>query len=339
MANDVYTQALGGVQTLVSAKAATRALNSALKARGETPDTVDAEAMSRILLGPVLSEFETILPPQGLKKQLRNLAASLRKNFPKVTHAPQEEMTEEEVSAEEVISADNTHEDDEEDREFGDQQSGDQEAPVPEPQTDPGFIYQTNALSEVPESLDLIFSVSSTGEHRTPQAPGEVRKPEPVQNVPSAVLEVPTEPFDLPTEFLHLAEADAQPATPESVTPTATPKPVVPARAPLSQEQLEAAVLRFAQLEHVKFVAALRADGDVAAKRGSGMDVGALAQLGLIGLKLLRRSGPLRTYYLAHTQGQLFLLPFGEDTLALVGAPELNVGAVFNTLTRLKEER
>ena len=350
MANEVYTQALGGVQTLVSAKAATRALNSALKAKGETPDTVDAEAMSRILLGPILSEFETILPPQGLKKQLRNLAASLRKNFPKVTHAPQEEMTEEEVSAEEVVvSADNTHEDYEEDREFGDQQFGDQEAPVPEPQTDPGFIYQTNALSEVPESLDLIFSVSSTGEHRTPQAPGEVRKPESVQNVPSAVLEVPTEPFDLPTEFLHLAEADAQPATPEFATPefatpgfttpTATPEPIAPARAPLSQEQLEAAVLRFAQLEHVKFVAALRADGDVAAKRGSGMDVDALAQLGLIGLKLLRRSGPLRTYYLAHTQGQLFLLPFGEDTLTLVGAPELNVGAVFNTLTSLKEER
>ena len=107
---------------------------------------------------------------------------------------------------------------------------------------------------------------------------------------------------------------------------------------PISQEQLEGAVLRLAQLEQVKFVAALRAGGEVAAQRGSGIDVGALAQLGLVGLKLLRRSGPLRAYYLAHTRGQLFLLPFGEDTLALIGTPELNVGAVFNTFTVLKEE-
>ena len=98
-------------------------------------------------------------------------------------------------------------------------------------------------------------------------------------------------------------------------------------------------MLRLAQLEQVKFVAALRANGDIAAKRGSGIDADALAQLGLIGLKLLRRSGPLRTYYLAHTQGQLFLLPFGDDTLTLVGTPELNDGAVFNTLTALKDER
>ncbi len=328
MANEVYTRALAGVQNLVSAKAANRALANALKAKGETPDTVDAEVMSRILLGPILSEFETILPREGLKKQLRNLAASLRKNFPKAApEVPQEVEAQDAVTAEEVVVfAEDSHEDYAEERE--------EDALGLEARTDPGFVYQTNALSEVPESLDLIFSVSSTGERRTPQAPEAVRKPEPIQT--SAVIEVPTEPFELPTEFLeHAFESEPEPATPTSTVPT----PTAPASAPLSQAQLEAAVLRFAQLEQVRFVAALRAGGEVAARRGSGIDVDALAQLGLVGLKLLRRSGPLRTYYLAHTQGQLFLLPLGEDTLTLVGTPELNVGAVFNTLASLKEEK
>ena len=87
MANNVYAQALGGLQSLVSARAAERALGNALQAKGETADTVDAEVMSRVLLGPILSEFETIMPREGLKRQLRSLAANLRKNFPKAPEA------------------------------------------------------------------------------------------------------------------------------------------------------------------------------------------------------------------------------------------------------------
>lgn len=326
MANEVYTRALGGVQNLVSAKAASRALNNALRARGETPDTVDAEAMSRILLGPILSEFETILPREGLKRQLRGLAANLRKNFPKAAPEPVAEPTVE--LAEEVeISAEDVHEE----AAYEDDTS----IPSSGRETDPGFVYQTKALSEVPESLDLIFSVSASSV-KVPQPP-EHQQREP--NAPSAasaalgpdVLEIPEEPFELPEEFFAHLGADA-PASPEPVSSA-------PVSEPLSQEQLETAVLRLAQLEQVKFVAALRSSGEVAAKRGSGMDADALAQLGLIGLKLLRRSGPLQTYYLAHTQGQLFLLPIGDDTLTLVGTPELNVGAVFNTFATLKEEK
>ena len=335
MANEVYTRALGGVQRLVSAKAASRALENALKAKGKTPDTVDAEVMSRILLGPILNEFETILPREGLKRQLRSLAANLRKNFPKVdAPSPAPEPTAESVvdvveNSETLVSAEDVREEDKDEE--------DASSSLPEQETDPGFVYQTKALSEVPESLDLIFSVTSSSV-KMPQPPEhKKREPEPVRNAPSAVLgpdvlEIPEEPFELPEEFLaHAREADTQTRL-ELTAP-------VHASEPLSQKQLEAAVLRFAQLEQVKFVAALRSNGKVAAKRGSGIDVDSLAQLGLIGLKLLRRSGPLQTYYLAHTQGQLFLLPIGDDTLTLVGTPELNVGAVFNTFATLKEER
>ncbi len=326
MANEVYTRALGGVQRLVSAKAASRALGNALKAKGETPDTVDAEVMSRILTGPILSEFETILPREGLKRQLRSLAASLRKNFPKAAPEPVAEPAVEVAEVE--VSAEDVHEEDTYENKAS--------APVSEQGTDPGFVYQTKALSEVPESLDLIFAVTSSSV-KLPQPPEhEVKRAEPISSavLEPDVLEIPEEPFELPEEFFsHVPEADA-PASPE----LAASAPV-PTSEPLSQAQLETAVLRLAQLEQVKFVAALRSSGEVAAKRGSGIDVDALAQLGLIGLKLLRRSGPLQTYYLAHTQGQLFLLSIGDDTLALVGTPELNVGAVFNTFAKLKEER
>ena len=291
MANNVYAQALGGLQNLVSLRAAERALRGALQAKGETSDTVDAEVMSRILLGPILSEFETIMPREGLKRQLRSLAANLRKNFPKAPEAVPETALEveslEEVSVEEVAEVP-------------------EEVFTPPPVQSADFAYQTHALSDVPESLDLMSAASP--ELSTVQTP---------QRISEAVLrEVPV----VPQEPLE----DAAASSPTSVTP--------------SQEQLEGAVLRLAQLEQVKFVAALRAGGEVATQRGSGIDVDALAQLGLVGLKLLRRSGPLRAYYLAHTCGQLFLLPFGEDTLALIGTPELNVGAVFNTFTVLKEE-
>ena len=326
------------MQRLVSARAASRALDSALKARGETPDTVDAEVMSRVLLGPILSEFETILPREGLKRQLRSLAANLRKTFPKPLLAePESADADTDVNADMDADADIYAE---EPRQVVVDEGADDEGEASTPsvhETEPGFVYQTNALSGVPESLDLMFSVT-TSSVRTPLAPQSVVAAQPAEearNVVSAalesgdLLEIPEELLELPDSFEPELET---PGTSAPETPTETPTP------PLSGAQLEAAVLRFAQLEQVKFVAALRPNGEVAAQRGSGIDVAALAQLGLVGLRLLRRSGPLRTYYLAHTRGQLFLLPFGEDTLTLVGTPELNVGAIFNTFTSLKEE-
>ena len=333
MANEVYTRALGAMQSLVSARAASRALNSALKARGETPDTVDAEGMSRILLGPILSEFETILPREGLKRQLRSLAANLRKNFPKPVPAEPEGEDEAELDAH-VADVEDARQ----------VVADEDEMQTPEVhETEPGFVYQTNALSEVPESLDLMYSATNSPV-KTPSAPqpqGVIAAPQPeeARDIVSAALES-GDLLGLPEELLELPDS-FEPEVPEPETSALTPTSSAPeASSPsVSQEQLEAAVLRFAQLEGVKFVAALRPDGEVAAQRGSGMDVAALAQLGLVGLKLLRRSGPLRTYYLAHTRGQLFLLPFGGDTLTLVGTPELNVGAIFNTFTSLEEER
>ena len=97
-------------------------------------------------------------------------------------------------------------------------------------------------------------------------------------------------------------------------------------------------MLRFAGLEEVKLVAAFGPKGEPSHARGGGFDLDALARFGLMTLTLLRRSGRVRAYYLAHSLHQLFLLPLGGSTLIVVGTPELNVGSVFGALSTLEEE-
>jgi len=192
-------------------------LEAALRSRQRSPDSIDGELMSRLLLGPILRELESILPHEGLRHNLGRLAQQLRR-----LHA--------------APSA---------------------ERPLPE-----AIVYHE---------------------------------------------------------------------------PVAAPAPPVASPA-VSEVTLERFVLAFAHLDHVRQVAVLRQGGEVTLARGEGVDLATLARLGLLGLKLLSRSGRLHTYYLAHSRGQLFLFSLGVDTIVVVGAPELTIGAVLATYARLKEE-
>ena len=137
-------------------------------------------------------------------------------------------------------------------------------------------------------------------------------------------------------------ETPAEPSRASQPLPTPAPAPSVAPRRktfpPLSDAQLEATVLRFAGLEEVKLVAAFGPGGEVVCSRGGGFDLAALARFGLMTLTLLRRNAHVRAYYLAHSLHQLFLLPLGGSTLLVIGTPDLNVGAVFGTLSVLEEE-
>ncbi len=145
------------------------------------------------------------------------------------------------------------------------------------------------------------------------------------------VDEIPAEP--LPDVAVTKRETSA-PASALAVAIT-EPDDVKPA---LTASQLEDAILRFAQIEEVKLVAAIKTNGEIIASRGSGLNLEALSRYGALGLKLLGKSGHLRSYYLGHSRGQLFLLPLGQDTIMVVGNPELNIGAIFAALSMLKEE-
>lgn len=310
MPNRVYTHAHEGLATMVSARAATRVLQDTLRDRGTTPDTVSAEQMHDLLLGPVLKEFEQILPREGLKRNLSGLAKEL------------------------------------EALETGAAGRGDQAENNPSRLESIRNFLNTPIIGERPAAESVPARPGATSEEAGNKETGSdetggarisrsaQRRPEPS---PKDTLEIPPGDISPPTR------------TP---VPSATPVPPSKARAqrptraasqrkaaPLSEERLEQIVLRFAQIEHVRIVAAIRDNGEIAVSRGSGIDIDALSRYGLMGLRLLGRSGELNSYYLAHTKGQLFLFTFGRDTLILVGRSELNVGTVFATAAALKEEQ
>lgn len=283
MANRVYTKTHHGLTNMVSARAASKALDNALRGKGATPETVDVALMKKLLLGPILQEFKGILPPTGLRHNLRELADSLTDTQEDIQDIKSSEMAEPTL--------------------------GDPDAP--------------------PTESDHVAKPSTEPDIRVTPTPAE----EPRKEVPVAAASAPSR-----VKNPRLAAALSQnPQRPQSSL-AGKAKPAKPEPQRLTPQQLEHMVLSFAQLEQVNLVAALDRGGDIITVRGSGIDIPALSRLGLTGLKLLSRSGRLRSYYLAHPRGQLFLFPIAQTTLVVVGSAELNVGAVFNTITTLKEE-
>jgi hypothetical protein len=97
-------------------------------------------------------------------------------------------------------------------------------------------------------------------------------------------------------------------------------------------------LVKFAQLENVKVVAAVRPNGEISMARGTGFDLDALSRIGSLGLKLLSRGRSIRSYYLSNNRYQLFMFPLFSHTLIVVGSSEVNVGEVFSTLSHLESQ-
>lgn len=238
MPNDVYRQTHEGLSAIVSARAASRVLDTVLATEHEDAEQISGARMSELLLGPIYRELRGALPRLGLKRQLRGLAGRIReaRNF-------------DDVRLQGLVTFD-----------------------PPAPSTPPQPVPGAPAVA-------------------TPQ-------------VAVAVLE---------------AEQEAE-------------------RHTLSAEALSHIVLTFAQLDAVKLVTAIRSHGEIVSSRGSAPNLDGLFRYGPTALRLLGRQRRVRSYYLSHTQGQLFLLPFEDDTVILIGTLELNLGTVFTTLSKLKEE-
>jgi predicted regulator of Ras-like GTPase activity (Roadblock/LC7/MglB family) len=111
-----------------------------------------------------------------------------------------------------------------------------------------------------------------------------------------------------------------------------------PVRRALSAEELERHVQRFAQIEHVRLVAVIRQDGSLAASLGGGPDLTLLARISRLALTLLAKGGTVRQVHLGHSEGQLFLFPFGSDLLVVFGGVDLNLGTVTTAFTALALE-
>ena len=370
MANDIYVTAHTALSELVSVRAASRVLDSALKQKGKTPGSVSAADMRELLRGPVFRELEAILPREGLKLKLKKLSRELRKlEAAEADAAPEREnevdgasgadptgKTTESVMTRSILG------------EAGAEATSVQTALKPVATWQPPSTPTVSAARAEHPALDVSLDEQGSAEPHT-----EVILAEPefsaaeAGDVEAAAGEAGTVETDLaPADDTLPVEDDllvadsaltedaaldlepdvekrdvAEPSAPGSASASPDIIPASPSEAPtertLDAGAIEGVVLEIAKLEHLKFVAALRG-GQIVFARGGGFDADALSRLGTMGLKLLERSGKLRSYYLAHTDGQLFFFPLGPYILSIVGTTKLNMGLVFTALQQLKED-
>ena len=77
--NDIYHHTRSSLISIVSANVADNTLESVLHASGLNQETVNADHMMQLIRGPIYREFQTIVPKEGLKRQLTKLIGELQK--------------------------------------------------------------------------------------------------------------------------------------------------------------------------------------------------------------------------------------------------------------------
>lgn len=314
MGNAVFDYTQDVLATLVSPRAAKRVLEEAVESANETPDTVPVSIMQTLLTGYIRFEFEQMLPREGLASRLERLAAQLPQQ--ERSHSRQRDSSDSSDEVTEITEI--------------------TEAAKREPSTDDladeANNATNNATAEVAEVANVLtsaagdetatitdlaeFTRTASQASKTPASSAKSSK----GNLPAVMWK---DQFAVTSKAAKLKGITMADSTKTKQT--------------LSEAQLEAIVMRFAQVEHAKLIAAVRENGTIVTSRGAGVDLNSLSRFGLMGLRLLERSGELRSYYLAHSRGQLFLFCFGKDTVIMLGSSDINVGTVFATLSSVKE--
>lgn len=309
MANAVFVYTEDALATLVSPRAAKRVLEEALTTANDTPDTVSVAVMQALLTGYIRFELEQMLPREGLQGQLEQLSVRLvhvQDTTADVEAAADAEVTADAGSSEVAGSS----------KDAGSNEiANDANRAVADLAE---FTRTASAAKKAPADASSANTssvhagqASSKANHSSKANPG---------NLPAAMWK---DQFAVANKAARLKGITMADSTKTKLT--------------LSEAQLESIVMRFAQVEHAKLIAAVRENGTIVTSRGAGVDLNSLSRFGLMGLRLLERSGELRSYYLAHSQGQLFLFCFGKDTVIMLGSSDINVGTVFATLSSVKE--
>jgi hypothetical protein len=315
MANEVYLLTHDGLSQMVSSRVATRFLDRALDAKGYSADSVSSEEMRDILQGPILRELRQILPKDGVERSIKQISRNLKKQAEKVAEAA---LAVANASASDGFKS-SSH------------------LPMVS-----GNVLLTNDDDELTSPEQVLNFAEATDDLGVIQhsSPLEDKQAFDTSEVEAALATV------LDTTVLDAAPEENTPAVSPNVnkeveqpeTPAANPVKPNPLKAEHSPEDLAKMLVKFAQLENVKLVAAVRPNGEVSMARGSGLDVDALSRLGSLGLKLLSRGRTIRSYYLSNSRYQLFLFPLASHTLIVVGSSEVNVGEVFNTRSQLESQ-
>ena len=143
-------------------------------------------------------------------------------------------------------------------------------------------------------------------------------------------------PHEVATPAPTPAHAQASTAEPEPA-----PAPV-PDGAPATRrlpDDSEVVLMALAVLEGVDGAAVFDAVGRTLSTRGEVPDVDALGRVIAAGGGLLERHGPLRSVGVTTSRGVMIAVPVPPRWIAVSGAPDMNLGAVYAALTALEEER
>jgi hypothetical protein len=372
MANEVYLLTHDGLSQVVSARAATRFLDKALESKGLSPDSVTTENMREILQGPILRELRQILPKDGVERSIKQISRNLRKQAEKVAEqmlaanasAPVavsssnlpsvsgdvlitgedevEAFTSEGVSAEQAYTA---RQDDTTSQDYN------QVLNYDAAEADLGIVSHSVPLGpEAFENSSFDVPAFDTQSFETPTFDTSAGLAGVLPAYPAdsrLVASQATESASVSTASQVKADSTAQPVTSQSMTAQPDVKvqavKVQAAQSEYDPEVLAAMLVKFAQLDNVKVVAAVKPTGDISMSRGSGFDVDALSRLGSLGIKLLSRGRTIRSYYLSQSRYQLFLFPLYTNTslsqtLIVVGSSDVNVGDVFSVRSQLQED-
>ena len=156
-----------------------------------------------------------------------------------------------------------------------------------------------------------------------------------------------------PLESEPAAEVDDVAAAPEAEQAPAPPRTSdVPISASADGVEPEVAIERgaapadpdgvataLAILDGVHGVATFDAVGRVLVVRGDVDDASGLGRVLAAGGHLLTNHGALRSVAIVTTDGTLVSVPVSDRWIAVSGAPDMNLGAVYAALTTLEEER
>ena len=135
-----------------------------------------------------------------------------------------------------------------------------------------------------------------------------------------------------------LHDPAAAPAQPAAVPATASPGASETARVRFAGDA-EDVLMALAVLEGVDGTAVFDDVGRALSTRGEVNEADALGRVIAAGGSLLLRHGELRSLCVTTTGGSLIAVPVPPRWLAVSGAPDMNLGAVYAALTALEEER
>lgn len=368
MPNEVYTRTRAGLATLVSPRAATRMLDDALLRSGLSADRLPADAVHDLLLGPVRSELEGILPPGGLRRTLRRLARTVR-NETRSSHGrvpnrhptrvgraehgarnltPPERYDSQRVRQSSVYLSDVAVAQASEATAIEAAASAAAVAEAAPTETATSGAATRGAATREPavtgdhgERLHADVDSSAAPRpggpaHDAPDASVAVAAAVPASSADGTTAHPATRAQPAPSKR---PVASRRPRRHHPTLVPATPGPAQPTLAPqaLDASRLEGIVLGYAALDGVSQVAALDPRGAVATMRGQGVDTDALAPLLRTALHLLGKHGRLRSVVLEHAMGLLFVFPLGAHVIIVLTRPSINIGAVFAARAALEE--